>query len=92
MIMYAVIQHGHAVYGVGSTRDAAIREAAKWLKGGLQEAETAAEPIGSLVFGKLYVMPCSKALHDAVAVAGDCRSVAIKGGQAFLPHELEDKD
>lgn len=91
-MMFAVIQHGHTVYGVGASKEAAIRNAAEWLEGGLQEAESAAEPCGSLMFGKLYVMPCSKALHDAVAVAGDCRSIAIKGGLAFLPHEPEEKD
>lgn len=68
---YAVYQNGNAIYGVGSTREEAIRDAVQWMDG--ETVETISrelEATGANIHGALYCEPATQALMDEVKSRG----------------------
>ena len=66
---YAVIQLGHAIFGVGDSKKSAIEEAKYWV----DEPETLEDdiaPSADAVDGDLIIAECSQSLHDAVNQQG----------------------
>lgn len=75
MTMYALIQTGYAIFGVGETVDAARADAAPWLD---DDTDVNAVPafdnlpamFARTVYGDLAVVPCSTALAEYVRQHG----------------------
>ena len=66
---YAVIQLGHAIFGVGDSKKSAIEEAKYWV----DEPETLEDdiaPSADAVDGDLIIAECSQSLHDTVNQQG----------------------
>jgi len=91
--MFALIQSGYAIFGVGETADAARLDAAECLEGGATAAATAEEERG--LHGKfredgaLVVVPCSAVLAAYVREHGTT-TYAEGDGEICLPSELDD--
>ncbi len=65
---FALYQSGHAIFGVGSTKEAAIQDAIEWMDGDTVESvgERLAESANTNVDGGLYCQPCTAALMAEV--------------------------
>jgi len=85
--MYAVLQIGHAVYGVGETPDDAVRDAAEWL-----EQPWEVVPLREAVYGDLVIVPCSERFAARYEECGGDFRFEIVDGEAYLPDELEDEE
>jgi hypothetical protein len=79
---YALIQVGHAIYGVGETEDDARDDARQWL----DDADDADldEPVRT--DGSICCVPCSQALYLHVKEFGTCTFEQSSAG-VFLPSE-----
>lgn len=79
---YALIQVGHAIFGVGETEDDARDNAREWLDS--HDAADLDEPAN--VDGSICCVPCTKALYDRVMENGTCTFGQSRNG-VFLPSE-----
>ena len=82
--MYAIVQKGYAIFGIGATRDEAIDDAREWLE----------EPFGddipnhTGVIGDMFCARCTQALADAVRNRGGAIAWSEKSdGILCLPVE-----
>lgn len=89
--MYALIQTGHCIYGVGDTIDAARADAVRWLD---DDTDVAAIPAfrdpyamrRQTVHGDLAIVPCSAALAAYVREYGTT-TYKDSGDELRLPSE-----
>lgn len=91
--MFALIQSGYAIFGVGETVEDARADAAQWLDGGTDAASEAAVERG--LHGKfredgaLVIVPCSNALAAHVREHGTT-TYSECDGKICLPAETDD--
>lgn len=86
--MYAVVQDGCAIFGVGRTRRSAIADARKWTDN-LEPSEIYDMPSSGAVLGEFYVAPCTKALAERVLISGGQIKYATRNdGTLCLPSEV----
>jgi len=83
--MYAVIQIGYAVYGIGSTITEAINNANEWMDGDVEISEFISN--NSHAVGDIVVLRCSEALANAIAEKGGDIAYEITCKEAHLPSE-----
>lgn len=76
---YVVIKIGCGIYGIGSTRDAAIRAAREILFPGTERLSIPDYVPGKKPMASLYVAPCTRALAD---------TVKARGGTCALPYTI----
>ena len=63
--MYAVIQLGAAIFGIGETDQEALADAAQWLDDGFEIVDSC-----NAKEGELICEPCTERLADAVEQVG----------------------
>ena len=85
--MYAVLQIGHDVYGVGKTPNEAIRDAAEWL-----DQLGWPVPLSAAVYGDVVVVPCSARFAARYQEDGGGFGYALVNGEARLLDELDELD
>lgn len=82
--MYAVVQDGYAVFGIGDTKADAIADAIAWgCTENLSDLPSRANAIGDF-----YIAPCTEALAKAVQTdGGDITFWRRADGVVCLPDE-----
>ncbi len=91
--MYAVLQIGGPVYGIGATELEACQNALEWLDEKYQGVEDIPDFYPSVTAGEVVVIECTQALADFVeAHGGDARWDINDTEVAYLLGEDEDED
>lgn len=86
--MYAVVQLGHAVFGVGETQADAIRDAGAVLREfGSEDWKIVS--LRAAVDGDLVVVPCTERFADEFREHGGAFTFDVRDGEARLPDEDE---
>ena len=91
MTHHAVIQIGHAIFGVGETEADAIEDAREWVDDGDNLEDALAVPHAAVV-GDMIVVECSKALHDKVKADGTVLYEELGRDAICLPSEIDDDE
>lgn len=86
---YCVFEYGSAIYGVGKTKESAIKNAKEYLSNDSYIPDFCGY---NMTYGNVYVIRCSKRLYDKVIINGGIIGYDIYCNTLYTLEELDAMD